>query len=1042
MQPQQKQSAVSGASFNHDDPWYKNALGEVQNQMKTALPALWGMLLYKVPWLISLHFVGQIGSEELAAAALASTLCNVTGLSLSVGLSSAITTLTGQARGDLLARLDDQRQHTRRNTSSSLEESDPEIDSTSERTPLMDNKSAKDEDTAPPLMPLVFLYRGLLIQLLFVIPIGLWWLSNSMESLLLRLGQGEKLAHMTAAYLKVLTPGLWSYSINWTLTAWLQAIEMADVPAYAAACGLVLHIPFNLLFIYTLGMGYMGVGVATVSFQLIQPFVISIYAFFTKHGSRRVMQQIGAKAIGRKELSFWNEARAAVSLRGVWQYLGLALPGIVIISEWWASEIVIFLSGRLIPDPDVAIGAMTIYQSINTFCFMFPVATAIAGSTRVSNLLGAGKSREAAFASRVAIGLAALLAGTMGITLYASPHSIFPRFFTPDHHVVYETSHLIPILSLYVFADGIQSAFNGIIKGCGRQVMAMPIVIVAYWIVGVPFSYYLAFVRNDKNMYNDDFSTGVVGLVIGMTTGTWVHMLLLGIVVVFPIQWEEEALLAKERLSRRIADKTVTEESSKLSDSSSNMDRTSSRPRRCPSLWSLCLCLCLCLLISPSNARQHGTSLLTPMGMGLRSALTKYSIPSEKTSWNNFRSSLESKYNPLLDCRKRRNSNRASVEPRRSRRSELLPREENQSDVLLCSRTQEVKLPSEQLDAAETSSTARGGGTAAQNSRPLFFWETMICGAISRSVAQTVMHPANTMKTMLQNSKGPMVPAIMELIKPSSFHRLTYGAGTNFLLSVPTGALNFSVLEFVRKHMGQYVESQPALRDRVDSLTVVMDFLSSSISTITVSIVATPTMMLTDNIMVRNYDNLPQAVKGLYRSGGIKAFYRGWLPGMMGKIPSYALTWTLFQQFKAIRDSISDRPATNVENSIMGALASTTTVCIMIPLDTIKTRLVVQGGSAAISSVPYKGIGDCAVRVLREEGIGAFYRGLPPRLVSVVPMIGIQFTVYEAMKRAFLQRPVKQPEPKRISFSFKRRNKKDMNAEREHVRILEEVEEN
>ena len=48
--------------------------------------------------------MGSIGSTELAAAALATTLCNVTGMSLSVGLGSAITTLTGQARGQLLAR--------------------------------------------------------------------------------------------------------------------------------------------------------------------------------------------------------------------------------------------------------------------------------------------------------------------------------------------------------------------------------------------------------------------------------------------------------------------------------------------------------------------------------------------------------------------------------------------------------------------------------------------------------------------------------------------------------------------------------------------------------------------------------------------------------------------------------------------------------------------------------------------------------------------------------------------------------------------------
>ena len=75
----------------------------------------------------------------------------------------------------------------------------------------------------------------------------------------------------------------------------------------------------------------------------------------------------------------------------------------------------------------------------------------------------------------------------------------------------------------------------------------------------------------------------------------------------------------------------------------------------------------------------------------------------------------------------------------------------------------------------------------------------------------------------------------------------------------------------------------------------------------------------------------------------------------------------------------------------------------MIPIDTIKTRLVTQMANAPNG---YQGIVDCAVRVAREEGIGAFYRGLPPRLVSVVPMIGIQFGVYEFMRRTLLDRHV------------------------------------
>ena len=86
----------------------------------------------------------------------------------------------------------------------------------------------------------------------------------------------------------------------------------------------------------------------------------------------------------------------------------------------------------------------------------------------------------------------------------------------------------------------------------------------------------------------------------------------------------------------------------------------------------------------------------------------------------------------------------------------------------------------------------------------------------------------------------------------------------------------------------------------------------------------------------------------------------------------------------------------------MGCMASATSVCIMIPMDTIKTRLVTQMNYPEL--IPYKGIIDAATRITREEGIGTFYRGLPPRLISVVPMVGIQFGTYEFMKKVMLSR--------------------------------------
>jgi hypothetical protein len=184
---------------------------ELGEQMGTALPTLQSMLLTKIPWLVSLRFVSGIGSEELAAAALATTLCNVTGLSLSVGLSSALTTLAGQAKGELHSRaLHDKKRRVNLDLQAGADDEGSTIELT---TTLKDNErirfTAGDDDEEPttgfpapkendtePLTPLIFLYRGMFIQLVAVIPIGLWWIFG-IKDVLVALGQHEGLATMT-----------------------------------------------------------------------------------------------------------------------------------------------------------------------------------------------------------------------------------------------------------------------------------------------------------------------------------------------------------------------------------------------------------------------------------------------------------------------------------------------------------------------------------------------------------------------------------------------------------------------------------------------------------------------------------------------------------------------------------------------------------------------------------------------------------------------------------------------------------------------------
>ena len=318
------------------------------------------------------------------------------------------------------------------------------------------------------------------------------------------------------------------------------------------------------------------------------------------------------------------------------------------------------------------------------------------------------------------------------------------------------------------------------------------------------------------------------------------------------------------------------------------------------------------------------------------------------------------------------------VGPRLSKREKLLPpsttkqkrgtRFIRMSASALRSASNRVSLVSKKLDQ-------------------MTYLQIMAAGAISRTMAQTIMHPANTFKTMLQLKRDTNTPIAKQLTP----ERLLRGADAQFFMSLPHGAFYFFVIDQVKTKVAKVM---PKAYENLS------DFTASAISTIVCSIVSTPQMVLTDRLMAGVYPNFPVALSKILKQEGVKGFYAGWRSGLAQKIPSYGLTWMFFQQLKRAHESLFSTKPNAETNFFLGALAAAGGTTVMIPMDTVKTRLVIQGanGAAAGASVAYTGVRNCFIRILREEGVGAFYRALPPRLGSVVPMIAIQFGVYEIIK--------------------------------------------
>ena len=338
-------------------------------------------------------------------------------------------------------------------------------------------------------------------------------------------------------------------------------------------------------------------------------------------------------------------------------------------------------------------------------------------------------------------------------------------------------------------------------------------------------------------------------------------------------------------------------------------------------LTKLELLVVLCCFISIIDVSSANTNYnLNPILIGVRSAIasTKHNYKSQSDSVEHYFNGghISTNAEAMAGVKTRARAGGASIANSRtirSNRRRLFQQQpqtycddsDDMNSVLLTSNTQIAERResstqvSTQTQTTISTNTPRGGGKAKKTipliPKHLNFWENMVCGAVSRSIAQTATHPANTMKTLLQSNRDTVSSttsriSIKSIAKVQNMKMLTRGAGAQFVLSIPHGAVNFAVLELVRRRINNMaMKSEWASKKKESSAAFgpAMDFVSSAIATVCCSVVSTPQMMIVDNIMAGTYPNLVKAVSGLSSEKGIAGFYTGWWPGLAGKIPSY-----------------------------------------------------------------------------------------------------------------------------------------------------------
>ena len=145
-----------------------------------------------------------------------------------------------------------------------------------------------------------------------------------------------------------------------------------------------------------------------------------------------------------------------------------------------------------------------------------------------------------------------------------------------------------------------------------------------------------------------------------------------------------------------------------------------------------------------------------------------------------------------------------------------------------------------------------------------------------------------------------------------------------------------------------------------------------------------------------------KAWRDIYHSYGIRGLWRG-SSGVVLRIScGSAAQLSSFSKSKEFISKLNIYP----ENSwLISASASMVSglavVLVATPFDVICTRLYNQGTTASGRSVLYTDIIDCILKILKNEGIHGFYKGLGPHYFRMGPHTFLSLLFWDELRKFY-----------------------------------------
>ncbi|KAL0560049.1 hypothetical protein IC582_000441 [Cucumis melo] len=340
------------------------------------------------------------------------------------------------------------------------------------------------------------------------------------KPILLFLGESKDIASAAEVFVYGLIPQIFAYSLNFPIQKFLQAQSIVFPSAYISAGTLVIHMLLSWVAAYKMGLGLLGVSlVLSLSWWII---VVGQFVYIVKSDKcKKTWRGFNVQAFS-----------------GLYSFFKLsAASAVMLCLETWYFQILVLLAG-LLENPELALDSLSICMNIFGCVYMIAVGFNAAASVRVSNELGSGNPKSAAFSVLVVVALSTIISIICALLVIIF-RDVISYIFTDGEAVAAAVSDLCPLLALTLVLNGVQPVLTGVAVGCGWQAFVAYVNIGCYYIVGVPLGSLLGFY----------FNFGAKGIWVGLMGGTFMQTVIL-VWVTWRTDWNKEVDEAIKRLSK------------------------------------------------------------------------------------------------------------------------------------------------------------------------------------------------------------------------------------------------------------------------------------------------------------------------------------------------------------------------------------------------------------------------------------------------------------------------------------------------------------